>query len=269
MQKISSYIYPNKIQVVGNEAGLITEWRIVYQRVIKIYQGIDNVLEFDIKNGQQRRIDISALNMRCVIMDQLGEEIYTGPIVPLQTKGLATFTIPSIELSNITTQFLKYSLYVINQNGTLSPIYGDVDYGMIGQMELITNALPKAIEPQIIDTFRYLYDHDSTEWIKTFYSEAVEINAPNDFVTTPVTNVEFRATNLDAEIWVQVTDYAVISAATPWYDIEYFSITPTTTHVYKTYTDITNYSNNIGWMRIKYIPSSISTGTLDKVIVRG
>jgi hypothetical protein len=268
MQKISSYIYPNKISVVGNEAGLITEWRIVYQRVIKIYRGIDNVLEFDIKNGQQRRMDVSALTMRCVIMDQNGEELYTGPLVPLQTKGLVTFTIPSMELDNITTQFLKYSLYIIDPTGIRLPIYGDVDYGMIGQMELITSAFPAALPPQIIDTFRYLYDHDSTEWIKTYYSEAVEINAPNDFVTSPTMNLEFRSTKLDAELWVQVTDYAVISAATPWYDIEYFNIANTTTHVYKSYTDITNYSNNIGWMRIKYIPKGFNTGTLDKVIVR-
>lgn len=268
MQKITSYIYENRIPVVGDTGQLITEWRIVYQRVIKIYQGLDNVIEFDFKNGQQRRIDVSQLNIQCVVMDQLNEEVCTVSVIPTIVIGLAHCTIPAIELANITPQLLKYTLYQINPNGTKTPIYGDVNYGAVGKMELIGGALPQSLAPLIIDTFLYTIDDDSTTIIKTYFSESAEINAPNDFVTSPIINVEFRFDNLDADVWVQVTDYAVISTGTIWYDVEHFTVAPTTSKLYKVYDNLLDYSNNIGWMRIKYVPKNDSIGSLKKVIIR-
>ena len=59
MRKISSYLYPNRIELLANVAGFTTEYTNVYQRTVKIYKGVDNVIEFDIKNADQKRIDLS------------------------------------------------------------------------------------------------------------------------------------------------------------------------------------------------------------------
>jgi hypothetical protein len=269
MQKISLYIYPNRISMVGDIEQCLTEWRIVYQRVVKIYQGVDNTIEFDIKNGLQRRIDVRTLTMRCVVMDQYNQEIYTGNIIPsTNVKGLANFTIPASELTNITPQLLKYSVYIIDNLGNKIPIYGDTNYAMMGQMELMPHVLPTALEPVILDVFSLSYDNDSTAIITHYTSEAGEINAVNDFVSNTLINVEFRPVNLDADVIVQITDYAVISTATIWHDVERFSIAPTTSRVYKSYDNLVDYSNNISWLRVKYTLKNDNKGKLDKVIIR-
>jgi len=53
MQKISSYLYSNRIQLMADvivlDSAYPVEWKIVYQRPIKIYKGVDNVIELDVK----------------------------------------------------------------------------------------------------------------------------------------------------------------------------------------------------------------------------
>jgi hypothetical protein len=268
MQKISSYIYKNKIQVVSDTGYFSTEWRIVYQRTIKIYKGIDNVIEFDVKNGQQRRMDISHLVMKMVIMDELDQEVRTIDVTPIATKGFATCTISENMLSYVKPQLLKYSLYVVNQDGTKSPMYSDAQYGMIGRIELINGAIPEKLEPIIINTFTFLQDDSAFPIILNhYYSEAAEINPPNDYVTAQHINLDFIVDNLEADISVQITDYAVISTATDWTTIENFSVAPSTTRVYKQYNNIIDYSNNVGWLRVKYTPKNNSTGKIEKIII--
>lgn len=269
MQKISSYIYPNRIQSVSDTGYFSTEWRIMYQRTIKIYQGIDNVIEFDIKNGQQRRINVSGLNMKMVIMDELSEELGTVDVTPLPNSfGFARCTIPASMLSLVAPQYLKYSVYILNTDGTKSPVYGDDQYGMIGKIQLIGGAVPKGADPIVINTFYFLQDDSALPIILThYYSEAVEVNPPNDFVSHQEIKLEFLCNNLEADISVQITDYAVISTATDWTTIENFTVAPTTSRVLKQYNHVIDYSNNIGWIRVKYTPKNNSTGKIEKIIV--
>lgn len=268
MQKILSYLYKNRIKVNANSEFLPVEWKLVYQHNIKIYQGVDNIIEFDMRNNYQRRISISNLTMCIVIFDMLGDEIYTTSVTPIpQTTGLAKAVIPAIAIAGIKAQFAKYSIYILD-NGTKTPIYSDTQFGMSGTIEIIGDAMPRKLDPIIIDTFNYLIQ-DYTSFEKIFYSEAADINPRNDINENSSVDLEFRTTNLDATITVQITDNAVISSATKWHDIETFTIANTTRLLYKNYKEILDYSNNVTWLRVKYIPFDSTTyGTLDKILVR-
>ena len=98
MQKISTYLYPNRIELLADLAGFTVEYTNVYQRNVKIYNGIDNTLEFDIKNADQKRIDLSTLtNIELNIMDAGGLALPNSPytLTPTAIKGIASVTIPS------------------------------------------------------------------------------------------------------------------------------------------------------------------------------
>ncbi len=120
MQKISSYLYSNKVDINLDLASSPTEWRIVYQRKVKIYKGYDNVIELDIKNSQQKRFNVSDLDMKCLVMDSLGQEVYTANVTHSSTPGLATFTIPAANLDYLSPQFLRYAVYVLNDDDICS-----------------------------------------------------------------------------------------------------------------------------------------------------
>ena len=269
MQKISSYLYPNRISVIANLAPYTTEWRIVYQRTVKLYQGLDNTIEFDFKNAQQRRIDIAGYQIKMIILDELKREIYTGNVVPYTVTGIGTITIPSSTFDNMAPQFLTYALYILNDNGTKTPIYGDTQFGAVGKIDLLDGVMPVPFTSQIIDTFIYVIDDTTpSQPVRKYTSEAVEVNPLNDWNENSKIDLEFRLENLTAQITVQITDDAVVSSGTLWQDIETFTVEPSTARLYKTYNEVADYFNNIGWLRVKYTPTQDNTGKIDKIIVK-
>ena len=83
MQKVQSYLYPNRIILLADLAGFTVENRVVYARTIKIYHGIDNVIQFDIQNADQKRIDLTTLSdIEVNVMDASGKSLTNSPYFP-------------------------------------------------------------------------------------------------------------------------------------------------------------------------------------------
>ena len=57
MQKVTQYLANNKVVVIANLDGLITEYRQVYQRHINLYKGIYNTIHFEVKDHDQKALD--------------------------------------------------------------------------------------------------------------------------------------------------------------------------------------------------------------------
>ena len=269
MQKISSYLYSNRVSVVADLASYPVEWKPVYQRTIKLYKGMKNTVEFDIRNADQKRINISSYNIKCLIMDNFNQEVLTADVVAVpNTTGLATMTIPAGDIAYIAPQFLKYTLYILGENEDKTPLYGDTQFGIGGVIDLKAGAVPEVPDPQIIDNFIYLID-DSVpgNYVYTYLSDAVEVNPRNDINDQHSIRLEFWPNVFNAAVTVQITNDVVVSTATVWEDLETFNITGSTDRVVKVYNEIEDYSNNIGWLRIKYIPDTGNTGKIDKVLV--
>jgi hypothetical protein len=157
MQKISSYLYPNRIELLADLATFTVEYVNVYQRTIKIYKGINNVIEFDIKNADQKRIPLASYivsnvsTIKLNVMDASGNALPNSPytINPvLEKPGIAVVTIPSADLANLDSQFLKYSVIIGN---TL--LYADSRFGAVGTIELVGDAMPIVKKDRVYDTF--------------------------------------------------------------------------------------------------------------------
>jgi hypothetical protein len=266
MQKISNYLYSNRIQAVVNLAASPLEWRIVYQRKFKIYQGLDNVLELDVKNAEQKRIDITTYAMKFVVMDQMNQEVYAGNVnTATGIKGIGLMTIPATALDNITPQFLKYTVYILNNDTTKTPVYGDTQFGVTGTMDLLAGAMPTGLPPTTIKTFTYDIDVMDPSWAtRNYHSEAIEINPVNEGVGSGEVELQFIFSSLAADVIVQTTTGIVVSAGTDWTNVETFNVTTATTTVTKTYT----ITSDTKWLRIAYTKQADATGYIDKVTVR-
>lgn len=152
MQKISSYLYPNRIILTADLAGFITEYKNVYQRTVKIYQGVDNILEFDIKNADQKRIELSISpvisDIRLNVMDSQGNALPNSPydITPLSTVlasatnaivvgsvGKTTTTTITVPTANIIGTFAvnyKISGTAIKGDVFITSYTSDIDSGL-------------------------------------------------------------------------------------------------------------------------------------------
>jgi hypothetical protein len=212
MQKISSYLYPNRIQLLADLAGFTVEYTNVYQRTVKIYNGIDNTLEFDIKNADQKRINLSTLtNIVLNVMDASGNALPNSPytVSPLDQstlKGLAKVTIPQEDLIDLSDQYLTYSV-TANKDGDDVILYGDSRFGATGKMELIGNAMPTFRDDRVYDSFTGDID---LKGAPTWHSSAI----PSKFyeaVASETLDFEISITNFVGSVWIEATKRTTIN----------------------------------------------------------
>jgi hypothetical protein len=252
MQKISSYLYPNRINVVADVALFPVRWNIVYQNRVKIYQGVDNVLTLDVKNSDQKRIDISDMDIKMSITDVLGKEFITVDVVPGLTTGLATITLSAEDLEILTPQFLNFTIYRENEDLTKTILYADTQFGAVGKMELLGSAVPVEYKPREITRFTAITDTDVNPYEKIWYSDAVEITKPNQLITeaSETLVLDFYFNKSKAVATVQFTKDTVINASTVWIDVLAFGIFPEDTATTKTIS-YPLYNRDMRWMRVK------------------
>lgn len=267
MQKISSYLYPNRINLTIDLNPSSKEYRIVYQRRFKIYKGFKNDLLLDVKNSDQKRIDISNKTVKFIILDQNNQEIYTATASHSLTPGLSTVTIPSSALTNLKPQFLKYSVYILNNDTSKSPIYGDTQFTLVGTLELLDEGLSQNLPEIYIDTFNYKLDESVQPSIKKYYSEAALINPLNDILTNPSVAFDFFFESLEGTVTVQFTKDPVIQTESVWTNVEIFNVSSSTFSLTKSYTDPV-FTKDIIWARIHYVLSPQTSGKIDKIRIR-
>ncbi len=269
MQKISSYLYPNRINVVADVAVFPVRWNIVYQNRIKIYQGVSNVLTIDVKNSDQKRIDISEMTLKMSVKDVNNKEFLTVDLVPTGTTGLALATIVEEDLVNLDPQFLTFSIYRLNEDDTKTILYADTQFGAIGNMELVGNAITTDTPPRYITRFNEITYIDPQPQYSIFYSDAVEIRQPNylSAVVQDSFDLDIELSGLEGTVTIEYTTEAVVAANIKWTTLETINVTPSTTSLSLTYINPL-YSRDANWLRIQYQPVTGNTGKIDKATVR-
>jgi hypothetical protein len=274
MQKISSYLYSNRIQLIADvtalDATYPVEWKIVYQRPVKIYKGVDNVIELDVKNADQKRIDIFGKTIKFVVMDQTDKEINTYTATVLDDgsttpalKGLAKVTIAEGDLTALDPQYLKYSVYMLNSDTTKTLMYGDASFGGHGTLEVLSGITPKVRPTQTYDDFQQETNYQGltfAERIITYYSSAIPVKF---YEAEPTTSAEITVTLTDfvGTVGIQGTKKATIGHETfkdaPFNTTQVFDegdITGTETVTF------TVDTTNLTYLRVTYIKT---TGTVD------
>jgi len=160
MQKVQSYLYPNRVIAIADLAGFTVENTIVYAKTIKIYKGVDNVIQFDIQNADQKRLELITTplihGIKMNIMDISGNALPSSPysITPHQTiKGIGIVTIPMMDLDGIDHQKLQYSLTATDLSGNHIPLYTDSRFSAIGTIDIVASATPTVQADKIYDRF--------------------------------------------------------------------------------------------------------------------
>jgi hypothetical protein len=266
MQKISSYLYPNRVLLLIDLAGFTVEFSSVYQRNVKLYNGIDNTIEFEIKNADQKRIDLTTLTfIELNIMDASGTALPNSPyrLELTEKKGIAVVTIPQEDLTDLTPQFLKFSVSAI-KDGKDVLLYADTKFGAVGTMDLIGSAMPTFRDEKIYKTFTGEIDFMGnvvyhTSAIPATYYEAI-----------PTTRLSFSiaVTGFIGKIWLEATTNSTISVNSFLHATKLAErILPTATTVIVTFNDI-NIAD-FKYFRVLYQGNNPvnPTGTVDSVTV--
>jgi hypothetical protein len=267
MQKISSYLYSNRVILLADLAGFTTEYTNVYQRNLKIYNGIDNTIEFDIKNADQKRIDLTTLpQIELNVMDVRGKALENSPytVTPTALKGIATVTIPQDDLDELSNQYLKYSVTAVNTAGADVLLYADTKFGAVGTIELVGDALPTFRDDRVYEHFTQEIDLNGNV---TNHTPAI---ATKFYEAEPTKTFDFDidVTGFIGTIYLEGTENSTISVnsyldATPIRTIT--TTVATTTTINFNDVDVGNYNYfRVTWKNGNY---NSAFGTVDKITV--
>ena len=219
MQLIPRYLVSNRITIVANEAGFITEYRPVYSRQVQVYKGIDNVIQFRLMNADQRPINTTAYTPKFVAFDENNSLLLEkdGTILDdgsSATKGLFTVTITENDLLNVKQQYLKYNIYLINSNDEKVLTYTHSNFDNDATIYVNGKTLPGPLATYEITTFQQT-SVGSSEWISETIDAQPAINGNEALHTAAIYTAGYIG-----DVVIQATLDNQVDESSYWADID-------------------------------------------------
>jgi len=260
MQLIPRYLVNNRITIIANEAGFITEYRPVYQRQIKVYKGIDNTLQFRLLNADQKPIDVSSYTPKFVAFDESNQMVIEHNATQIYnddsaaTRGLFEVTISENDLLNIKSQYLKYNVYLVDSNNGKTLTYADSHFGGCGTIYVDPCQMPGPLDSYSVTTFTQ-YSQGEDLWYSESITAEPAINGNEALHTAAIYTDTFAG-----DVVVQATLDNQITGTTKWANVATATLSGSETEP----TPI-NFTGVFSHLRFK---TEVDPATISKILVR-
>jgi hypothetical protein len=245
----------------------------VYNRNLKIFRGVDNRIDIQVRNNDQKASNIvgSTLVFNLVSQDTKDLVLQKDFTAMDLATGKVTVNITAEELLDLDTGFYNYSIvkevratvdstdYVVNSK---MPLYMDSQYDTIGTLEITGDVYGGVADSVTITTFNYTnpFTQGDTNPAPWYVSEIIDAR-PKTSPAYPIHTFQFYTTTYTGTVEIQASLDA--QGATPretkWATIATVNLL---TERYK------NVTGKYNWFRIKHIPALNNTGTVDKILYR-
>ena len=275
MQFNPVYLYVNKLDVFTTltDTWSTERYRRVYNRNLKIFRGVDNRIDIQVRNSDQKASNIAGSTLVFNLVSQDSKDLVLQKdftVMDLAT-GKVTIIVTADELLDLDIGFYNYSIVkevrstVDSTDYTVTskmPLYMDSQYDTVGTLEITGDVYGGVANSVIVDTFNYTnpFTQGATEPLP-FYVSAIIDAAPNTSPAYPIHTFQFYTTNYTGTVQIQASLDA--QGATPR-DTK-FSTVATVDLANEKYKNVTGKYN---WFRIKHIPATNNTGTVDKILYR-
>ena len=254
------YLVSNRINILANEAGFVTEYKPVYSRQLNVYKGIDNVLEFRLLNADQKPLDVDRYTPKFVAFDENNQMVIEHDGVNLQEgdstaytkKGLFKVTITENDLLNIKDQFLSYNVYLVDYDDTKVQTYANEWFESPGIIKVSGNAFPGPSSSYSIGTF--VSDNDA--WLSESIDAQPSINGNEALHTASV-----YTSNYIGDVIIQGTLDNQVADSTSWVDITTLTFTGSETEPVPV-----NFNGVFSYVRVK--ATSNPADKISKILVR-
>lgn len=277
MQNLPVYLYNYKFEVTLDlDETTRGVNRTMYQRDLTLQKGIKNQVRIQFKNSDQKNVRIystqtfifsmyDAINQRLLIEKPL-EVLDTATTA---TKGLAVLTLDESDTLDLDKSSYKFSIKLLDSDGSYNPTYTNTYYGMAGTLHLKTDVYPVLQDSRSVTSFVKTYN-DS---IQRYEHKSGNIYADPTFNgNTALHTVALYLTNYKGTVYIQGT-----LDNTPDNSGNYSTIVEKTYND-KTGVDMLNFNGVYSYIRIMHIPAKGPTdpdndnpayyGSFDKVLYR-
>jgi len=229
-------------------------------KIVKIYKGVDSVLNFYVKDKDRKPISLTSGVLTAYLVNHTTNKLLFSRLVEEidNTTGQAKLTIQNKDLITAELGFYDLSLTFKNVDGQTLSLYADRADNVKVTIEVKDGPIPTFTESTTI-TFTTDGGTGSKE-----YSSAVEVSsgAPDAFrIHTFVAYLTDYTGNLYAEGSIEQT-------AAGWFPISIGSGTEHKVYSGSTTLDPINFTANLNWIRFAHDPDAGNAGTVDKILYR-
>ena len=261
MQITPRYLVNNRVTIVADLAGSITEYRPVYQRHLQVYRGIDNTLQFKILNSDQKPVSLSEYNVKLTAFDENKTLVLEKEgTVSSSITGLVEVVISDNDLLNVKDQFLTYSLHLVDST-TLETVltYSDTHFGACGIIDISSCVYPGPKNSYEVFQFS---EEDGLSGIEdsVWCSESITAE-PSKNGNEALHTAVIYTNNYSGDVVVQATLDNQVTGTTSWADITTVSFTGSETEP----TPV-NFNGVYSYLRFK--TSQNPTDKISKILVR-
>lgn len=211
----------------------------VYAKTMNLHKGVDNKLQFQFLNQEQKPVDITGKVIKFRLINYDGTEVLlTKALTPeLPLKGLAYLHLNAAEIEDFPAQQCHYSLEIpVGEFGY--PVFVDPAAGARGQINIVNSVLPSFVPSQEVtiptgQPFPNLESNNSINNVlsnaNTYYSSVINTQ------DNPVLTVQAHLHEYNGDVTIEGT---FNSQLTDWYLIttnEYLETTETVGYTIKGY----------------------------------
>ena len=271
MQTISSYLYPNRVDAYTNvSADWLTErYRRVYNHNLKLYRGVDNKVEIQVKSSDQKSLNIGTVSVVFSLIGKESQELILKKDCTVEDakSGRISVIIAESEIIDIEPGFYQFSLCTEartnNNDGTYSvttrrALYIDSQYGAEATVEVGGNISGEPIDSVKIVEFA---ERGAFNTEKFYYSTLIDAN-PEFTVPQSQHTFQFKMTDYTGTIVIEASQ-ETSSAPKDWFPVLSVDMNEQTSHY-------ENIEGKFNWFRIKHTPesaSSVATFTIAQTIL--
>jgi hypothetical protein len=118
----------------------------VYAKPLTIHKGVDNQIQFQFLNQEQKPVDITGKEITCRIISYDGSEVLLQKALTptLALNGLSVLTLNAADIEDIPAQQAHYSLEIPVSEFNF-PVFVDQNAGARGDMNIVNSVLPAFI----------------------------------------------------------------------------------------------------------------------------
>ena len=123
----------------------------VYAKPMTLHKGVDNQLQFQFLNQEQKPVDITGKEIPCRIINYEGNEVLLQKALTLQlpATGIAALIVNAADIENIDAQKCYYTLEI--PVGAFDyPVFVDQNAGGRGDMNIVNSILPSFVPSQSV-----------------------------------------------------------------------------------------------------------------------
>ena len=195
----------------------------VYAKPLTLHKGVDNQIQFQFLNQEQKPVDVTGKSITCRILNYTGNEILIQKALTLQfaATGICALFLNAADLENIQAQKCYYTLE-IPVNEFDFPVFVDQNAGARGEMNIVNSVLPNFVPSYFITipTGQAFPNSPNANGSSLTYTTSVLSTNNNPILTIQTEYIEFygnttiQGSSIVDNDWYDITTTAEVSNVT-------------------------------------------------------